>query len=67
MPVYLGLNNNIFEVDYESFHNKNEYWRIVIDKKFNTKSKNSTSAFDMLKSEVNSIYEKHNKGNNKYS
>lgn len=65
MPVFLGPNNTIFKIDYESLHDKSEFWDTVIKTKFGVQNDHNTNAIDALKIEIDNIYEKYNSSNNK--
>ena len=61
MTIILGSKNTIFDLNYNSIHDKKEFWRMVMEKKFNVKYKSNDNAFESLKKEVTTVYEKYNK------
>ena len=65
MPVFLGPNNTIFKLDYETFHDKSEFWNNVMKTKFGVQNDHNTNAIDALKREIDNIYEKYNSSNKK--
>lgn len=60
MSVFLGPNNTIFKVDYDTFHDKSEFWNTVIKLKFGVQNNYSQNAIDALKTEIDNIYEDYN-------
>lgn len=65
MSVFLGPNNSLFQLDYDKFHDKNEFWNTVIENKFGITENKVTNAIDALYSEIDAIFEDYNASHKK--
>lgn len=56
MVVFLSDTGSMINVKYNYYKDKSEFWRVVFENKFSKMKNSSPNAIQVLKSEVDTIY-----------
>lgn len=55
MVLFYTINNKIIKLNYNEFNNKNEFWKKMIENKFNINI-NNNDPINKLDKQINSLY-----------
>ena len=55
MVLFYTINNKIIKLNYNEFNNKNEFWKKMIENKFNINI-NNNNPINKLDNQINSLY-----------
>lgn len=56
MVLFYTINNKIIKLNYNEFNNKNEFWKKMIENKFNININNNNNPINKLDNQINSLY-----------